>query len=216
MDRVKLITFFINKFNYKKYLEIGFGDGHTFKRINIESKVSVDTVTNNQDGPTFKGTSDEFFEQNTEKFDIVFIDGLHLSGQVDKDIKNSLNALSDNGTVVLHDCDPPNREKELAHFKFGLNKKFRCGDAWKSIVKFRSLNNGNGVVISQDMGLGIIRKGLNHPFNLEIPNRLFDETKESDWDWLQKNKQEALGVSSFEEVRQTLEKPHWWERVSMV
>ena len=51
-------------------------------------------------------TSDEFFEQNTEVFDVIFIDGLHLSEQVYRDITNSLSCLSENGYIICHDMNP--------------------------------------------------------------------------------------------------------------
>ena len=51
-------------------------------------------------------TSDEFFSQNKETFDLIFIDGLHIHEQVLKDIDNSLNVLNENGVILLHDCLP--------------------------------------------------------------------------------------------------------------
>ena len=41
-------------------------------------KISVDPEKNSEH-LTHEMTSDEFFEQNTDKFDVIFIDGLHHS-----------------------------------------------------------------------------------------------------------------------------------------
>ena len=57
------------------------------------------------EGGTHKMTSDEFFYNNNDKFDIIFIDGLHQYEQVIKDVKNSLNCLTKNGII---DCQIQN------------------------------------------------------------------------------------------------------------
>ena len=61
---IKIIK--IKKFN--SYLEIGCDDDYSFKRINVPEKIGVDPYS----GGNFKGTSDEFFLQNSKKN----IDGL--------------------------------------------------------------------------------------------------------------------------------------------
>ena len=40
-------------------------------------------------------TSDEYFKKFKDKFDLIFIDGLHHYNQVEKDIYNSLEILND-------------------------------------------------------------------------------------------------------------------------
>tara|TARA_Y100000310_G_scaffold208399_1_gene208994 strand:+ start:1218 stop:1844 length:627 start_codon:yes stop_codon:yes gene_type:complete len=208
MMRWDLINFFIKKFNYKKYLELGVADGNCFNRINIESKISIDSAEGQYkySNPTYKMTSDEFFKTivtSEEKYDIIFIDALHHSEQVDKDIVNSLNYLNDTGTIILHDCNPLVKEHQI------VPRETRAwnGDVWKSIVKFRSLNNGRGCVIPVDEGLGIIHKGVHYPFEIELP-------KELTWDWLVENRTAALGLSSFEDVKKMLpaDELMWWEK----
>ena len=58
--------------------------------------------------PTFLGTSDEFFNQNNEKFDVIFIDGLHHYDQCQADAINSLKCLNKNGFIFFHDFIPRN------------------------------------------------------------------------------------------------------------
>ena len=48
--------------------------------INCKKKVGVDPVS----GGTIRVTSDNFFRTNKEKFDCIFIDGLHKYAQVKK------------------------------------------------------------------------------------------------------------------------------------
>lgn len=127
MERTNLINKLIADNGYTSYLEIGYGDGINFSNVVCESKVSVDPFHQ----PTFLMTSDAFFKQNKEKFDLIFIDGLHQSDQVVKDVKNSLKVLSKGGTILIHDCKPrleihQTREKKSVTWN---------GDVWKAIVQ---------------------------------------------------------------------------------
>lgn len=108
MKRWDLINALIKKFDYKTYLEIGVNNGDCFKRIDIDYKIGVDP--NPQSKATLIMTSDEFFQKPSMLFDIVFIDGLHESSQVNKDIEHALKILSYNGTIVVHDCNPQKRD----------------------------------------------------------------------------------------------------------
>ena len=85
--RWDLIQFLINKYDYKTYLEIGCDKDQSFSKIEIPYKVGVDPIS----GGTIRKTSDDFFKTNKEKFDIIFIDGLHHYEQVIIDIDNALN-----------------------------------------------------------------------------------------------------------------------------
>ena len=67
-----------------------------FNHITIE-KTGVDPVS----GGNFRGTSDEFFSQNSKNYDCIFIDGLHVYQQVIKDILNSIKILNNNGVIIL-------------------------------------------------------------------------------------------------------------------
>jgi hypothetical protein len=140
--------------NYKKYCEIGCNRNSNFKRINIPYTVGIDP----RRGGTLKMTSDEFFKQNNEKFDIFFIDGLHHAEQVYRDIINSLIFLNINGTIVVHDCNP------LSYFTQMVPRPRRPkewnGDVWKGWLKLRSEREDIEMfAIDSDYGCGIIRKG---------------------------------------------------------
>jgi predicted O-methyltransferase YrrM len=52
---------------------------------------------------SFKGTSDEFFAENEETFDFIYIDGDHTSQQVLKDAENALKILRPNGILAFDD-----------------------------------------------------------------------------------------------------------------
>jgi len=186
--RHELINFLIEKFDLKNYLEIGVDNGFNFNRIICETKNSVDPAVGkyNHAKPTHKMTSDEFFEnqaKNYAPFDIVFIDGLHHSEQVDKDIENSIKFLTDTGFIILHDCNPLTEEVQIIpREKSGIWN----GDVWKSIVKFRNSDSNLGcVVLDTDHGLGIISSKI-------IKNEKFEY--DLDYKSLEKNRLQYLGI----------------------
>ncbi len=140
MRRWDLINAFINACGYESYLEIGLSKGKNFNRIDCSLKDSVDPAEGKYAGsnPKYKMISDDFFEKVAPglgyNYDLVFIDGLHISEQVDKDIHNSIRYLNANGSIVLHDCNPidENRQK-VPPIQAAWN-----GDVWKSVVRLRS------------------------------------------------------------------------------
>ena len=87
ISRIDLIKKLIAKNDYQSYLEIGCDDDMLFSRINILNKVGVDPIC----GGNVRKTSDDFFKQNNKKFDLIFIDGLHMYHQVKKILKIPLN-----------------------------------------------------------------------------------------------------------------------------
>lgn len=171
MKRYNLINLLIENFNYQRYLEIGLDTGHNFNQIKCENKESVDPAKDayQHAKPTYVMTSDKFFTERAphlDKWDIIFIDGLHHADQVDRDIENALKFLTPNGSIVLHDCNPLT---ELAQRVPRESREWN-GDVWKSIAKFRSTSTTHGcIVINSDHGLGWIHSTLPlaEPFNPE-------------------------------------------------
>ena len=162
MKRTDIINALIQKYEYKSYLEVGTQDpASNFDLINAKCKVSVDPFPRGE--VTFVGTSDEYFESidDSSKFDIIFIDGLHHSDQVLKDIKNSLNHLSDNGIIVCHDCLPTSEKMQERDDNGGE----WTGDVWKAIAELRVETIDLDIkVVDTDYGCGIISRGTNIPY----------------------------------------------------
>lgn len=165
--RLDLINFLIKKKNYKSYLEIGCHQDEVFSLVNID-KVGIDPMS----GGNFRGTSDEFFIQNKKKFDCIFIDGLHIYEQVIKDIKNSINFLSENGTIILHDCLP----SKVTHQYVPRSRYTWNGDVWKAIVEVRTWKDVETFTILADQGLGVITKKKNSDL-LIMKNKNFKKIK---------------------------------------
>ena len=152
-NRSEIIQDIIDLKNYKSYLEIGCDNDQNFNKIKIYKKFGVDPIS----GGNIRKTSDDFFFQNKDSFDCIFIDGLHEYDQVKKDIINSLKYLNDGGIIFVHDCLP------RSYFEQAVPRSQHVwtGDVWKSIVEFRTYDNLDICVGKLDMGLGIILKRKN-------------------------------------------------------
>lgn len=107
-NRTRIINDVVRVGGAVSYLEIGYGDGANYAAIRCRRKWSVDPAEGGYAAakPTHRMTSDAFFEDNEEKFDVIFIDGLHHADQVERDLKNSLAALAPGGVVICHDLNP--------------------------------------------------------------------------------------------------------------
>ena len=110
-------------------------------------------------------TSNEYFQYITKYnpnilFDLIFIDGSKLEEQVDLDLQNSLKYLSNNGIILIKNCNPPNKTHQRKQLLYnGIFLQWN-GTLWKSYAKLRMNDpNLNMNVINCEWGLGIIQKG---------------------------------------------------------
>jgi hypothetical protein len=168
MKRFDIINYLIEKNNYKSFLEIGTQEHINISNVNIGKKISVDPDP--QVCADYVMTSDLFFELNKDKFDIVFVDGLHHSDFTYRDIINSLKILNPGGCVVVHDVIPTSYESQLIPLEKTLSTGSGIweGDVWKAWVKLRTeKSNLNMEVVDTDHGCGII-----HPIDSMEDNRL--------------------------------------------
>lgn len=190
--RYDIINYFISKYKYKKYLEIGVAKGENIKQIKAETIVGVDPNIEATGVVTHVMTSDDFFSQNKDIFDIIFIDGLHHDFQVDKDIINSLKFIQQDGVIILHDCNPPTRE----HATDDWILSDWNGTVWKSIVKQRCTNKNISInVVNIDWGCGIIKKGHQEIYTKESIDTCLS------WEYFSKNKNEILNLITTSEFK---------------
>jgi len=171
MHRSEIINQIIQTKSLTKYLEIGVRDPNDcYNFINCENKDGVDPGFENPDNPVkYPYTSDDFFmrlENNLldkspdYKWDVVFIDGLHLSYQVEKDILNSLNHLSLDGVIVLHDCDPFMFEYNHTRVIEDYWGQAWNGTVWKTVYKLKATRTDlNICTLNADEGVGLIKRG---------------------------------------------------------
>lgn len=191
MKRTDIINILIEKINGNNYLEIGVCSGENFNNIKCKHKVSVDPNVNSP--ATIHLTSDEFFKTNKENFDVIFIDGLHHSQQVYRDIINSLNVLSPNGYIVCHDINPEKEEHQIIPFTSGVWN----GDCWKAFVSLRQERNDLGMyVVNTDYGCGIIQKGTQESLKIN---------EELNWNNFNINRKKWLNLISIQEFYETFD-----------
>ncbi len=162
-SRMTVTQGIIDQKEYKTYLEIGTFDDELFSFIKCETKIGIDPFS----GGTHRMTSDEFFLNNNMKFDCIFIDGLHHYEQVIKDIENSINILSSDGIILMHDCLPVSLvAQSIPRTEMNWN-----GDVWKAFVEQRTKNFLDCYTCYADHGIGIILKRNNRLLlDLKIKN----------------------------------------------
>lgn len=89
-----------------------------------------------------------------KKFDIIFIDGSHIAGDVEKDIIGAIQMLNYKGFIILHDCNPPTEKDQLVP----RQHKVWYGDVWRAFVGFRLKYPGvTSFCLNHDCGLGVIK-----------------------------------------------------------
>lgn len=198
-QRWELMNYLIKKYGLINYLEIGVNDGLCIRQIIAEHKDGVDPYPGSEVGGAtvpeinYPISSDDFFnliKNHDIKYDMIFIDGLHHSIQVDKDIQNSLNHITDNGFIILHDCNPLVYEMQIVPRVTGLWN----GDVWKSITRLRCIEpNLEVMVIDMDWGVGVVKKGK---------QSLYDKAPLEEcltWDYFDKHRVELNNLITVEE-----------------
>ena len=101
--------FFLEKFKNSKITCVDTWSGSdehdktTFTDIERNFDLNTNYFSKDNRVKKFKMTSNEFFEKNNDKFDLIFVDGDHTASQVLNDIKNSWNILTDGGYLILDD-----------------------------------------------------------------------------------------------------------------
>lgn len=130
--RTDIINGIIEANGYVSYLEIGVADGRNLDGVFCSVKKGVDPEPERPNVMVYSGTSDEFFSSTSEKFDLIFIDGLHHSEQVERDIVNSYARLNKGGAILVHDCIPPN---EICT-RMPRETREWCGDVFRATSGF--------------------------------------------------------------------------------
>ncbi len=206
MNRWDIINRFIKERNYKSYLEVGYYKGWCFDNVTCDNKTAVDVYLSKipeqevaKYGKTIlhlkssgieklvKLSSDEFFSLHNHVYDIIFIDGKHEAKQVEKDVLNALNHLSENGVIILHDCNPPTEEYSTTGVEECWN-----GDVYKTVMALKILNPSL-YTIDTDWGVGVLEK---FPLGGEI--EIINELEWKDFE----DRKSSIGLISVEEFMQ--------------
>lgn len=170
----------------RSYLEIGCYNNATFHGVDVAGpKVGVDP----KKGGTLRMTSDEFFRENRQTFDLVFVDGLHHAEQVQRDVLNAVACLNPGGVVAVHDCLPTLEEHQMRHRVLHS----WTGDVWKGMTHLRARPDLDACTLAVKWGLGVILRRTNTQPLVDVPDPLdwaaFEEHRDRllrvvDWDGL--------------------------------
>jgi hypothetical protein len=199
MSRTHIINSIVKHVKATKYLEIGISDGNNFSNIDCECKVGVDPEL--LTSATYHLTSDDFFKENKETFDVIFLDGLHHSDQLERDINNSLEILNENGIILCHDMIPISYEQQKIPYTTGK----WTGDVWKTFVKFRQTREDLEMfTLDIDMGIGIIMKGK---------QKLLKLTEELTYENFEKRKFEWLNIMFLSDFYSNFLKQHPYSHI---
>jgi hypothetical protein len=189
MNRLDVVQSAVDHRKARNYLEIGVKKGKVFLTVRARKKIAVDPVLkislrrklkailanpSNLFNEYYELTSDEFFARRAERLsalnglDAVFIDGLHTYAQTWKDVSNSLDYLSPQGVIMMHDCSPSTESQaapadsreHAAATRAARRSESWSGDVWKTVLRLRSERPDlNVCVIDCDHGVGIIQRG---------------------------------------------------------
>lgn len=127
ITRQEAVQHLLSLFDRPRYLEIGVCKGATFHNVRAYEKVAVDpkfqfdvddaraTASNST---YHEISSDEYFGSVAdpgEKFDVIFLDGLHTSEQTLRDFMSAMLLLRDNGVILIDDVRPPTYLASIAN-----------------------------------------------------------------------------------------------------
>lgn len=118
-----------------RYLEIGLDRGYTFEDVEAAHRWGVDPqpqfVVGDLPSGTqvFAMTSDAFFEALTPdaRFDLVFVDGLHVFRQAYRDVVHALRHIAPTGIVLVDDVVPIDEVSALPDLDESLRERRRRG-----------------------------------------------------------------------------------------
>ena len=187
--RYDLINYIADWNEAKDYLEIGIHDGACIQKIQINNLTGVDpggAAGHRFCTRFYPFTSDIYFKAiKNERFDIIFIDGLHVGTQVTKDINNALTRLNPGGAIVLHDMNPAEEWREGPTVN---------GDCWRAMYILRTTNpNVIAFTIDADQGLGVILPKPGNGINLVGP-----QPDTLDYSYLAEDRARVIGLVDIE------------------
>ena len=120
IQRNEVVQGVLDLYQDPSYLEIGVSEGVTFHGLSAAKKVAVDPLFRfdvpaaqaaNPEAAYHQVTSDEYFGTivgEVEKFDVIYVDGLHTFDQTLRDFINALAHLNEGGVIVIDDVLPTN------------------------------------------------------------------------------------------------------------
>ncbi len=139
LSRADVVNRILTLFEEPKYLEIGVSTGDTFLAVKAHRKVAVDPVfgfdvaaaARNDSNARFHAMeSDNYFGDivaDSERFDVIFLDGLHTVEQTLRDFCNAIEFLEKDGVIVVDDVAPDSYAASLPDLMETVNLRAALG-----------------------------------------------------------------------------------------
>ena len=170
-NRAAVVNLLMSMDDNEVYLEIGCADNRLFDAVAAKVKVGVDPAQ----GGTVRETSDAFFAHNTDRFDVIFIDGLHVYDQVRRDLVNALATVRAGGWIGLHDMLPRDWIEEHVP---QISTSRWTGDGWKVAFELIRSPDVDFRLVAIDHGVGVVKVLKDRPrladLEADLQPRRFD------------------------------------------
>ena len=224
MDRWDIINFFIEKYGYKTYLEIGYYKGWSFDRVKSKFKTAVDPnpckfpeqearafsdKIYEPEGVICKLTSDQFFRnlkdaavftalgRNKDKIEYKW-DVIFIDGLHEREqaLRDLKNAFThlNDNGIIIMHDCNP---PKYEHTTTGIDGCW-TGDVYKAMLDVRNSPEASAYVIDTDWGVGVVRPVPDLKLRDITSTQHFNAI--SDWDYFDQNRKELLNlidVSTF-------------------
>lgn len=120
-----------------------------------------------------------------KKFDLVFIDPVHVRPDVDMALRTLPRLLNPDGILAVHDCNP----EHVTLTSLARRPGSWVGETYKAFTLFRAHNRDQTTTVSEDFGVGLI---WNINLNLDYP-------LDADIDYFQfaANREEYIGLIDY-------------------
>jgi Methyltransferase domain len=140
ISRPDVLNGILRLFPISNYLEVGVNRGETFLQVNATRKVAVDpkflfsiqeASVAHTESHFHEVTSDEYFSDiaaPTDKFQLIYLDGLHTFEQTLRDFVNATHYLSSDGVIVIDDVIPSSYQAALPEQADAFRVKAFTGD----------------------------------------------------------------------------------------
>ena len=147
--KADVIAGLLSLYRGPRYLEVGVAQGKTFHAVTAARKVAVDPkfkfdmaeTTASQPAASYHQVpSDDFFGRiadSGERFDVIYLDGLHTFEQTLRDFCNAIRYIAPNGVIVVDDVVPSSyfaSLRDLAQFHAVRKGRKDISDAWMGDV----------------------------------------------------------------------------------
>lgn len=144
ITRPDVVLGLLNIFTAPAYLEVGVSSGATFhsavaaRKVAVDPKFKFDLEEARKANPTaeyHQVTSDTYFgtiAAPEERFDLIFLDGLHTFEQILRDLLNALHHLKPGGLILVDDVLPDSYIASLSNHRDAstLIKRMNMRRSW--------------------------------------------------------------------------------------